>query len=84
MNEQHVNHVVHGGDHDCNGHWESDRNENIMLFSVLVEGGRVHYLTDLASEHKKMLLQCPVAMEKDGLAWTHMVQANVKVSVFLL
>ena len=52
-----------------------------MLFSGIVESGRVHYLINLASEHKKMLLHCPVAMEKDGLTWMRMVQANVKVSV---
>ena len=52
-----------------------------MLFSGTVESGRVHYLINLASEYKKMLLHCPVAMEKDGLTWMRMVQANVKVSV---
>ena len=55
--------------------------DHTMLFSGIVESGRVHYLINLASEHKKMLLHCPVAMEKDGLTWMRMVQANVKVSV---
>ncbi|KAK7114033.1 hypothetical protein V1264_000161 [Littorina saxatilis] len=53
------------------------------LRAFMVEGGEVHYLTNLASEHKKMLLCSPVAMERDGLTWTNMVQADVKPEVQL-
>ena len=47
--------------------------------AVPVEGGKVHYLTDLASDHKEMVLQSPVAMERDGLTWSNSVQALVQV-----
>ena len=62
---------------------ESNDTEEMLSFAVMVEGGIVHYLANLASEHKKVLLRCPAAMEKDGLTWTSMVQANVGVSVWI-
>ncbi|XP_076469815.1 L-fucose kinase-like [Babylonia areolata] len=47
------------------------------LAALTVEGGEVHYLTNLASEHKKMLLRSPVAMERDGLTWKNVTQADI-------
>ncbi|KAL8582759.1 hypothetical protein ACOMHN_021871 [Nucella lapillus] len=51
------------------------------LRAMVVEGGEVHYLTDLASEHKKMLLRPPIAMEKDGLTWKRITQADISSEV---
>nr|KAG5686488.1 hypothetical protein BaRGS_018740 [Batillaria attramentaria] len=53
------------------------------LRACAIENGKIHYLTDLASEHKKLMLRCPIAMENDGLTWSATVQADIKPEVQL-
>ncbi|XP_067651598.1 L-fucose kinase-like isoform X1 [Haliotis asinina] len=47
--------------------------------ACMVESGSFHYLTDLASEHKKMLLSCP--LEQCGfkdLIWNNIIHSCIK------
>lgn len=50
----------------------------------MIEDGKFHYLTDVATEHKNMLVKPPVIQDNSWLTWSPTVQAdiNVRPSVF--
>lgn len=50
-------------------------------YAGIIEGGKFHYLTDVATEHKKMLLQCPLVMNDDSFKWASIIHADIQVLI---
>ncbi|PVD20708.1 hypothetical protein C0Q70_18867 [Pomacea canaliculata] len=47
------------------------------LKACMIEDGKFHYLTDVATEHKNMLVKPPVIQDNSWLTWSPTVQADI-------